>query len=139
MDAFSLATLSIAVLLSSIVRLIRTDAAWKAVDENYAGAEHLRDLTGVIKRESLQDIFGPPTLEGIFNVSRPEVEKNRQITGHLMGNLKLDGLSVLIALLALIWKPYGSLGDVLNLFLMIAVLYQLAGWGATAMLMKDKA
>ncbi len=138
MDSFSVAAIAIAIFLSAIVRIIRTDAAWKAVDENYAGADHLRDLTGIIKRAGLQDIFGPPTLDGIFHVTRMEVVRARRFTGHLMGNVRLDALSLAVSVVSLLWRPYGSVGDVLNMFLFFALLYQLAGWGATTMLMKDK-
>ncbi len=138
MDSFSIAAIAIAVFLSAIIRIIRTDAAWKAVDEGYAGAEHLQDLTGILKRAGLQDVFGPPTMEGIFHTSRPMVLQARRLTGHLMGNLRFDGACIAIAVLVLVWKPYGGLGAILDLAMFCAFLYQAAGWGATAMLMNDK-
>ena len=138
MDSFTIAAIAIAIILSAIVRIIRTDAAWKAVEENYAGADHLRDLTGIVQRSALQDVFGPPTVEGIFHVPRSRVEQERRLTGHLMGNLQLDGISIAVGLVALVWRPYGSIGDLLNMFLFFVLAYQLAGWGATSLLMKEK-
>ncbi|MFC7292031.1 hypothetical protein [Hirschia litorea] len=138
MDSFTIAAIAIAVFLSAIVRIIRTDAAWKAVDEGYASAEHLQDLTGILKRSGLQDVFGPPTMDGIFHTSRDSVIQARRLTGHLMGNLRFDAASIVVAILVLVWKPYGGMGAILDLAIFCAFLYQLAGWGATAMLMNDK-
>lgn len=138
MDSFTVAAFAMAVLLSAIVRIIRTDAAWKAVEEGYAGAEHMRDLTGIAKKAALQEVFGPPTMEGVFHVTRIDVQRGRRFMGHLMGDLRLDGASILVGLVALIWRPYGIAGDILNLFLFAAVAYQIVGWGATTTLMNDK-
>ena len=86
MDGFAIAAGAITVILSAIVRLIRTDAAWKAVDEGYAGVDHVRDLTGIFEPRALQDVFGPPTMEGgIYKVERAQILAARRWTGWLMG------------------------------------------------------
>ena len=128
MDGFATAALAMAVILSAIVRLIRTDAAWKAVDEGYAGVDHVRDLTGVFDPRALQDIFGPPTMEGIYRVSRAEILGARRITGWMMGDFRLDLACMLIALIMLIWTPYSGLRVVLQTVFLGAVIYQVGGW-----------
>ena len=67
-----------AILLSVVVRAIRSGASWQAIDDGVATQEHLRDVTGILNPETLQDIFGPPRLEdGVFRVTRAEVLRER--------------------------------------------------------------
>lgn len=128
MDGFTTAALAVAVILSAIVRLIRTDAAWKAVEEGYAGVDHVRDLTGVFDPRALQDIFGPPTMEGVYKVTRPEILGARRLTGWLMGDIRLDVACIIIALITLVWTPYSSLRIVMQTIFLAAVIYQAGGW-----------
>ncbi len=136
MDGFAAAAGAIAVILSAIVRLIRTDANWKAVDEGYAGVEHLRSLTGVLEPRALQDIFGPPTMEGVYQtIGRKTVREHRRPTGWLLGDLRLDAAALVVGLLVLIWHPYSFLGDLLQVAFMMALGYEGAGWVVASMLM----
>ncbi len=130
---FTQAAAAIAILLSVIVRSIRSGASWDAVEQGRATAEHLRDLTGIMKLEDLQHAFGPPRLEhGVFPVTRAEVLRNRTGLGYLLGDRWLDGGSALIAIIVLlpIW-PVWDTRWVLNVLLSFAALYQAAGWIAS--------
>ena len=81
-----------AILLSVVIRWIRSGASWDAVDEGRATADVLRDLTGILDFDSLQETFGPPRLEdGIFPVTRREVLRQRTGLGYLFGDRWLDG------------------------------------------------
>ena len=131
-DGFAIAAAAFAVILSAIVRLVRMDAAWKAVEEGYAGVEHVRDLTGIYDPRALQDVFGPPTMEGIYHIGRGEIMAARRITGWLMGDLRADTASIAIAGLALLWRPYGNVQMVLETALFLAVTYQVGGWIAAS-------
>lgn len=130
---FTQAAAAIAILLSVLVRAIRSGASWDAVEQGRATAEHLRDLTGIMKLEDLQEAFGPPRLEdGVFLVTRQEVLRNRTGLGFLLGDKWLDGGSALIALVVLlpIW-PVWETRWVLNTLLSFAALYQVGGWIAS--------
>lgn len=130
---FTQAAAAIAILLSVLVRTIRSGASWDAVEQGRATAEHLRDLTGIMKLEDLQEAFGPPRLEdGVFPVTRQEVLRNRTGLGFLLGDKWLDGGSALIALIVLlpIW-PVWETRWVLNTLLSFAALYQAGGWIAS--------
>ncbi|MEM6627285.1 MAG: hypothetical protein AAGB25_08145 [Pseudomonadota bacterium] len=133
-DGFGLAAAALAILLSAIVRIIRTGDAWRAVEEGRAGVEHLRDLTGVLEPRALQDIFGPPTLEGIYPVAPEQVRRARRPLGRLMGDPYLDSASVAVAALSLIWSPDGPLRIFLTTAFLLAAGYQATGWAATSLL-----
>lgn len=133
---FTQAAAAIAILLSVIVRMVRSGASWDAVDQSRATAYHLRDLTGILSTEHLQAVFGPPRLkDGVFPVTRAEVRQNRTGLGYLLGDKWLDGGSALIALIVLlpIW-PVWDTRWALNILLAFAALYQLGGWIAATRL-----
>ena len=127
MDGFAGAALAVAVILSAVVRMIRTDASFKAIDEGYASAVHLFELTGIQKKD-LQDVFGPPTLEGIYRATRSDIENSRKLLGWVMGDMRSDMISIMVAALVLAWHPFGWLGDILELVFLSVVIYQCVGW-----------
>jgi hypothetical protein len=133
---FTQAAAAIAIILSVIVRWIRTGASWQAIEEGRATADVLRDVTGIMDFEKLQETFGPPRLEdGVFPVSRPEVMRQRTGVGYLMGDPWLDGGSVLIAIISLfpIWPVWGT-RVWLDTLLVFASAYQALGWAAATRL-----
>ena len=130
---FTQAAAAIAILLSVLVRYIRSGASWDAVEQGRATAEYLRDLTGIMSQEDLQEAFGPPRMEdGVFPVTREEVLRNRTGLGYLLGDKWLDGGSAFIALVVLlpIW-PVWDTRWMLNILLSFAALYQTGGWIAS--------
>jgi hypothetical protein len=134
------AATAIAILLSVIVRAIRSGASWQAIDDGLATADVLRDITGVMDREALQEMFGPPRLEdGVYPVTRAEVMRKRSGVGYLLGHKWLDGGSALIAVIALLplWPLWGT-RMWLDTLLGFAALYQLAGWIASMRLLGQK-
>src|SRR5690348_14439774 len=103
--------IAIAILLSVLVRWIRSGASWQAIDEGRATADILRDVTGIIESDRLQETFGPPRLDdGVFLVTRAEVKRERTGLGFLLGDRWLDGACALIALVSLlpIWPMWDS-------------------------------
>ncbi|HEV7692652.1 MAG TPA: hypothetical protein VGO52_17575 [Hyphomonadaceae bacterium] len=134
--AFTQAAAAIAIILSVIVRWIRSGASWQAIDEGRATADILRDITGILDFEKLQDAFGPPRLEdGVFPVTHFEVKAQRTSLGYLMGDKWLDGGSMVIALVAIlpVWPVWGT-RVWLDVMLVFAGLYQVAGWLAATRL-----
>ena len=67
-----------AILLSVVIRWLRSGMSWDAVAEGRAAADVLRDITGILDFDRLQETFGPPRLDdGVFPVTRREVLRER--------------------------------------------------------------
>jgi hypothetical protein len=133
---FTQAAAAVAILLSVIVRWIRSGASWQAIDEGRATADILRDITGILEFDKLQEAFGPPRLEdGVFPVTHMEVKRQRTGLGYLMGDKWLDGGSLIVALIVLlpVWPTWGT-RVWLDTLLIFAVAYQVAGWIAATQL-----
>ncbi len=129
-----------AIILSVVIRSIRGGASWQQVDEGRATADTLRDLTGILSLDDLQETFGPPRLEdGIFPVTRNEVRRARRGLGYLFGDRWLDGASLLVALVTLlpIW-PLWNTRQWLDTLLIFAGCYQAAGWFAAIRLVRTR-
>ncbi len=129
-----------AILFSVVIRWIRSGTSWDAVAEGRATADVLRDLTGIIEFDRLQEAFGPPRLDdGVFPVTRREVLRNRTGLGYLFGDRWLDGGSAVIAILALlpIWSIWDS-NTWFDTLLLFASAYQVAGWVAAFRLVRPR-
>ncbi len=132
MPGFTQALAASAILLSVAVRWIRAGASWQAIDDGLATADALRDVTGILDYERLQEVFGPPRLEdGVFLVTRAEARRQRTGLGYLLGDRWLDGASAMVAAVCLlpIWPLWGA-RPWLDTLLTFATCYQLAGWVA---------
>jgi hypothetical protein len=130
------AAAAFAILISVIVRWIRSGASWQAIEDGRATADILRDVTGIMEFDRLQDTFGPPRLEdGVFPVTRREVLRERTGLGYLMGDRWFDGGCAIIALVSLmpIWPVWGTRAW-LDTLLIFAGSYQIAGWLAATRL-----
>jgi hypothetical protein len=127
-----------AILFSVAIRWLRAGASWHAIDQGAATANVLRELTGILDFEKLQEAFGPPRLEdGVFLVTRREVLRERTGLGYLFGDRWLDGGSAIVALVTImpIW-PVWSTQWWLDTLLLFASGYQVLGWLATARLVR---
>jgi len=134
MPGFWQAALAVAILLSVTVRWIRSGAAWGAVDEGRATADILTEITGIRGRDNLLETFGPSRMEdGVFPVTRVQVQRARSKMGYLMGDGPLDGACALVALISLfpLWPLWGT-RMWLDVGLIIGAGYQAAGWVAVA-------
>ena len=131
---------SCAILFSVVIRWLRAGASWDAVEQGQATAQTLRDLTGIMQYDRLQEVFGAPRLQdGMFNVTRAEVMRQRTGAAYLIGDRWLDGASALVAIVSLlpIWPIWGTRWW-LDTLLTFASLYQVAGWVAIMQLMKRR-
>ncbi len=140
LPAFTQMTIAFAILLSVVIRWLRNDSSWLAIEEGRATADTLRDLTGILEFDRLQEVFGPARLQdGVFPVTKREVLKQRTGLGYLFGDRWLDGASALVAVVTLlpIW-PLWSTWQWLETLLMFAALYQVAGWFAVFRLVKKR-
>ena len=67
-----------AILFSVVIRWLRSGASWESVEQGSATANELRELTGILDYDKLQETFGPPRLEdGAFRVTRRDVLRER--------------------------------------------------------------
>jgi hypothetical protein len=124
---------ALAILLSVVIRSLRNDSSWTAVEEGRVTAQTLRDLTGIMEFDQLQEAFGAPRLDdGVFPVTRSKILQQRTTLGYLFGDRWLDGGSAVIAIITLlpIWPIWGT-RFWLDTLLMFASAYQVAGWVAT--------
>lgn len=129
-----------AILLSVVIRSIRGGASWQQVEEGRATADTLRDLTGIMDFEQLQETFGPPRLEdGIFPVTPREVRRARTGLAYLFGDRWLDGASAVVAIISLlpIW-PLWNTRPWLDTLLIFAGAYQAAGWIASMRVIRTR-
>ncbi len=125
-----------AILFSVVIRSLRAGASWDAVSEGSVTAATLRELTGILEFDRLQQVFGPPRMEdGVFPVTRSEIMRQRTSLAYLFGDRWLDGGSALVAIISLlpIW-PLWSTQWWLDTLLVFASIYQVAGWVATTRL-----
>lgn len=124
---------ALAILISVVIRSLRNDSSWVAVDEGRVTAQTLRDLTGILEFDELQERFGAPRMDdGVFPVARRKILAERTTLGYLFGDRWLDGGSAVIAIVSLlpIWPVWGTRWW-LDTLLMFASAYQVAGWVAT--------
>jgi hypothetical protein len=136
LPAFTQMVAAFAILLSVVIRWIRNGASWQAIEEGRATADTLRDLTGILEFDRLQEAFGPPRLQdGIFLVTKRDVLRQRTGLGYLFGDRWLDGASAMVAIVTLfpIWPLWGT-RSWLDTLLIFAGAYQAAGWISVARL-----
>lgn len=56
LPAFTQMTIAFAILLSVVIRWLRNDSSWLAIEEGRATADTLRDLTGILEFDRLQEV-----------------------------------------------------------------------------------
>lgn len=114
---------AIAVILSAVVSVIGTGARRQAVEEGRARASDLCELSGIFDPRVLQDVFGPPTLNGIYQTSMARVKEVRQPLSYFISEDRLDVSCVVIAAASFFLNHPLS-----DLLLAIAAAFQTAGW-----------
>ena len=113
----------IAVILSALVSVLGSSARRRAVTEGRARAADLCELTGVHEPRALQDIFGPPTMDGVYPVTMEQVRRARRPLARLLSDDTVDYACMGAAALAIVWST-----PVTTLFLVIAASIQTVGW-----------
>lgn len=125
--------IAIAVILSAIVSLIGTGARKQAVLEGRARAADLCELTGILEPRVLQDVFGPPTMDGFYTTTLERVKQARQPLGLIISEDRADIACIVVAVATFLTSH-----PISDLVLMIAAAYQTAGWFISARLPEKK-
>lgn len=124
LDGFTVTAIAIAVILSALVSLIGSAARRRAVIMAEAGPRDLCELTGILNPMELQDIFGPPNLNKIWqNLTLERVLAERRPIGHVISGQAVDWASMIIGLLS-----FFSGFFLIEIGLLIALGVQAAGW-----------
>ena len=132
LDGFTVTAMALAVMLSALVSLIGSSARRQAVVMAAAGPRDLCELTGILNPMDLQDIFGPPNLNRIWqNLTLERVMAERRPLGHLISGQGVDWACMAAAFLS-----FFSSFALVEIALVIALGVQVAGWAYAAKLPK---
>ena len=132
LDGFTLTAIAIAVILSAIVSLVGSAARRQAVIMAEAGPRDLCELTGILNPKELQDIFGPPNLNRIWqNLTLERVMAERRPLGHVISGRVVDWASAGVAIVS-----FFSGFFLIEIGLLVALGVQVTGWVYAAKLPK---
>lgn len=132
MDGFTVTAIALAVMLSAVVSLIGSAARRQAVVMAEAGPRDLCELTGILDPKELQDIFGPPNLNRVWqNITLERVMAQRRPLGHIISGQGVDWACMGVAVLA-----FFSDFVLVEIGLLVALGVQVAGWAYAAKLPK---
>lgn len=132
LSGLSLISVALAVMMSALIRLIQTGQLRQRVEAGVTGVRELAELSGISDPRDLQDTFGPPGMQRIWNhVTLPQIAAKRRLPGYLMSDARLHWASIAAALLALILGHW-----TLQLCLIIAAIVQVGGWMSAMQLPK---
>lgn len=115
--------IAIAVILMAVVSLMTTGMRRQAVLEGRATAADLSELSGIFDPRVLQDVFGPPTLDGIFRTDMARIKQVRRRLAFLISDDRLDLLTIAIAVLSFFISA-----PLMELLLVATAVYQIAGF-----------
>ena len=130
LDGFTVTAMALAVILSALVSLISSSARRRSVMMAEASARDLCELTGILNPMELQDIFGPPNLNRIWqNLTLQRVMEERRPIGHLMSGQAIDWACIIVSL-----ASFFSGFFLVEMGLLVALCVQGAGWVLSAKL-----
>lgn len=130
LDGFATVALALAVILSGLVSLIGSSARRQAVIMAAAQVRDLCELTGITNPNELQDVFGPPNLNRVWqNLTLERVLAERRPLGVLLSGQALDWACIIAGSLA-----FFSSFALIELALMAAFGIQVASWFVAARL-----
>lgn len=134
LEGFAFFLFGLAALLSGIVRMLTLAQHKQLVTVRFGRAIDLCVLTGLDNKQSLQDSFGPATLDGVWpSVTLEEIDLNRRPLGHIVGRQWPNYFAVGICLLGpILGMIIGS--DLVHLAILTAFALQIFGWAFTARL-----
>ena len=124
LDGFTLTAIAIAVILSALVSLVGSAARRQSVIMAEASPRDLCELTGILNPKELQDIFGPPNLNRIWqNLTLERVLAERRPLGHVISGRAVDWACAAVAGLS-----FFSGFFLIEIGLLVALGVQITGW-----------
>ncbi|MEM8615470.1 MAG: hypothetical protein AAGF20_00900 [Pseudomonadota bacterium] len=119
-----LIAIALATLLSALIRTIQTTQLHQRVRYGLTSWRELSELSGIADPRDLQDVFGPPSLDRVWQtVKLPDIQARRRLAGYLMSDLRLHGACALCAVMALPVSHWST-----QLLVCVAALAQAGGW-----------
>lgn len=132
LDGFTLTAIALAVFLSALVSLIGSSARRQAVIMAEASPRDLCELTGILNPKELQDIFGPPNLNRVWqNLTLERVLAERRPLGYIISDHRVDWACLGVAL-----ASFFSGFFLIEIGLLVALGVQVIGWAYAAKLPK---
>lgn len=123
-DALTGVAAALAVMLSAIVSLVGTSSRERLVKLGQARVADLCELSGILEPGALQDVFGPPTMQGTWpTVTLERIERERRLPGYLLSDNRVDYVTMAVAALSLFMNQ-----PLMDLALGAALVTQVAGW-----------
>ena len=123
-DALTGVAAALAVMLSAIVSLVGTSSRERLVKLGQARVADLCELSGILEPGALQDVFGPPTMQGTWpTVTLERIERERRLPGYLLSDNRVDYVTMAVAALSLFINQ-----PLMDLALGAALVTQVAGW-----------
>lgn len=132
LTGLTLISIALAVILSAFVRLVQTMQLRQRVMAGMTGVRELSELSGITDARDLQDVFGPPGMNRIWNhVTLATIEAKRRLAGYLMADSRLHWACIGIGLLAFPISHWTVQG-----LLLAAALIQASAWVSALQLPK---
>lgn len=130
LDGLTTVALALAVILSGIVSLVGSAARKQAVVLAAAQVRDLCELTGITNPNELQDVFGPPNLNRVWqNLTLERVLAERRPLGVLISGRGLDWACIGAGVLA-----FFTSFALVEIALLAAFVLQAASWVLAARL-----
>ncbi|WP_018148779.1 hypothetical protein [Henriciella marina] len=123
-DGIAFVATVIAILLSAIASLLGTMTRKQQVDNGVVDAALLCELTGIQDPRILQDVFGPPTMNRMWQgLTLSDITSERRFPGYLISDDRVDWACIAVALVSFFWQH-----PLMDGLVITAAIVQIAGW-----------
>ena len=124
LSGLTLISVALTVILSAFVRLVQTMQLRQRVMAGLTSVRELSELSGITDARDLQDVFGPPGMNRVWNhVTLATIEARRRLAGYLMADSRLHWACIAIGILAFMISHWIVQG-----LLITAALIQAGAW-----------
>lgn len=124
LSGLTLISVALTVILSAFVRLVQTMQLRQRVMAGQTSVRELSELSGITDARDIQDIFGPPGMNRIWNhVTLATIEDKKRLAGYLMADSRLHWACIAIGILAFLIGHW-----TVELLLIGAALSQAGAW-----------
>lgn len=123
-DGVAYVATAIAILLSALASLLSTMTRKQQVEGGVVDPAILCELTGIQDPRVLQDVFGPPTMNRMWQgITLKQIQRERRFPGYLISDDRVDWTCMGVVFLSFFWQHALMDGLVIT-----AALVQISGW-----------